>query len=184
MMLNGRLVLKNGTGDWVNGGAGVWIYKSDNTALLGFMGAQNNQNIGFYGGPANGGWGFAYDAINSRVGIGTSTPTTSLEVNGYTKLGIDAPSIKTKKITGTTAATDGGYVEIYHGLNDAKILSISMLVLNIGPGYADWYGPNTGGFGCNYYFRQASNWILVQNRFGDSAGILSRPIKVLLVYEE
>jgi hypothetical protein len=46
------------------------------------MGTQNNQNIGFYGGPANGGWGFTYDAVNSRVGIGTSTPTSSLNVNG------------------------------------------------------------------------------------------------------
>jgi hypothetical protein len=81
LQLNGRILLKNGTAPLdLNYGGGVWMYKADNSALLGFMGVQNNQNIGFYGGPS--GWGFTYDAINSRVGIGTSTPTSSLNVNG------------------------------------------------------------------------------------------------------
>jgi hypothetical protein len=79
MSLNGRLTLKNGTAD-INNGPGVWLYKADNSNLLGFMGSQNNQNVGFYGGP--GGWGFVYDAINSKVGIGTNTPTSLLNVNG------------------------------------------------------------------------------------------------------
>jgi hypothetical protein len=79
MALNGRIILKNGTAD-INNGAGIWLYKADNTGLLGFMGAQNNQNTGFYGGP--GGWGFVYNAINSRVGIGTANPTSLLNVNG------------------------------------------------------------------------------------------------------
>jgi hypothetical protein len=80
MSLNGRLILKNGSTDLIGGGAGVWLYKADNTALLGFMGAQNNQNVGFFGGPA--GWGFTYDAINSRVGIGNVTPVNRLDVGG------------------------------------------------------------------------------------------------------
>jgi len=76
MSLNGRLILRNGSTDLVGGGAGVWLYKADNTALLGFMGTQNNQNIGFFGGPAA--WGFTYDAINSRVGIGNNNPNAPL----------------------------------------------------------------------------------------------------------
>ena len=76
MILNGRLVLRNGSADLVGGGAGVWLYKADNSVLLGFMGAQNNQNIGFFGGPA--GWGFTYDAVNSRVGIGNNNPNAPL----------------------------------------------------------------------------------------------------------
>lgn len=83
MILNGRLLLKNGSLPLdVNQTPGVWLYKADNSGLLGFMGTQNNQNIGFYGGPANGGWGFTYDGLTSRVGIGTSNPTSSLNVNG------------------------------------------------------------------------------------------------------
>lgn len=77
--LSGRIVMRNGTSPLdINYGAGVWLYKADNSGLLGFMGTQNNQNIGFYGGPV--GWGLAYDAINSRVGIGTATPAFILDV--------------------------------------------------------------------------------------------------------
>jgi hypothetical protein len=75
--INGRIILKNGTNPVnLNYGPGVWMYTADNSALLGFMGVQNNQNLGFYGGP--GGWGFTYDAINSRVGIGNNNPNAPL----------------------------------------------------------------------------------------------------------
>lgn len=79
MDLSGRVVMRNGTTPLdLNYGPGVWLYKADNSAMLGFMGTQNNQNVGFYGGP--GGWGFTYDAINSRVGIGNATPAYTLDV--------------------------------------------------------------------------------------------------------
>ncbi len=87
MMLNGRLHIKNGSTPLdLNATGGVWLYKSDNSAPLGFMGTQNLKNIGFYGGPVNNGWGFVYDAINSRVGIGTSNPLQTLHVEGTTFL--------------------------------------------------------------------------------------------------
>ncbi len=69
--------MKNGTNPLdLNYGSGVWLYKPDNSALLGFMGVQNSQNVGFYGGPN--GWGFTYDAINSRVGINNNNPNAPL----------------------------------------------------------------------------------------------------------
>lgn len=81
LLLNGRMTMRNGTSPVdVNQTPGIWLYKPDNTALLGFVGAQNNQNIGFYGGPA--GWGFTYNAINSRVGIGNNDPANRLDVAG------------------------------------------------------------------------------------------------------
>ena len=89
MELSGRLVLKNGTTD-INNGAGAWLYKADNSDLLGFIGAQNNQNIGIYGGPA--GWGFTYDAINSRVGIGIANPQHPLDINGRMRLSGTSPN--------------------------------------------------------------------------------------------
>lgn len=82
MILNGRIILKNGSTDLVGGGPGVWLYKADNSTSLGFMGTQNNQNIGFYGGPL--GWGFTYDAINSRVGIGNNNPMAPLSFGATT----------------------------------------------------------------------------------------------------
>ncbi len=75
--LNGRMLLRNGTFPLdLNYGAGIWLARPDNTNVIGFMGVQNNQNMGFYGGPA--GWGFTYDAVNSRVGIGNTTPNAPL----------------------------------------------------------------------------------------------------------
>ena len=75
--LYGRITLRNGTNPLdLNLGSGIWMYKPDNSALLGFMGVQNNQNLGFYGGP--GGWGFTYNALNSRVGIGNNNPNAPL----------------------------------------------------------------------------------------------------------
>ncbi len=92
MNLKGRLHLLNGSSPLdVAQTGGVWLYKADNSSLLSFMGTQNNQNVGFYGGPVNNGWGFVYDAINSRVGIGTDNPTSSLTVNG--QVTIDQKSI-------------------------------------------------------------------------------------------
>lgn len=77
LQLDGRMTLRNGTNP-VNAdySPGIWLYKADNSGLLGFIGTQNNQNIGFFGGPA--GWGFTYDAINSRVGIGNTNPNAPL----------------------------------------------------------------------------------------------------------
>jgi hypothetical protein len=92
--LKGRITLRNGTSPLdINYAPGIWMYKADNSAALGFMGTQNNQNIGFYGGP--GGWGFTYDAINSRVGIGNNNPNAPLAF---------APSLG-KKITLYPGAT-------------------------------------------------------------------------------
>jgi len=83
LLLNGRLLLKNGTLPVdLNEPPGIWLYKADNSSQLCFVGTQNNQNIGFYGGIR--GWGFIYDGVNSRVGIGNNAPTTALDVNGTT----------------------------------------------------------------------------------------------------
>ncbi len=85
MELNGRVVLRNGTSPLdIDFTPGIWLNKPDNSDLLGFIGTQNERNIGLYGGP--GGWGFVYDAINSRIGIGTSDPSQPLHVEGTTFL--------------------------------------------------------------------------------------------------
>ncbi len=96
MLLNGRMVLKNGTNPLDPAyGTGLWMYKADNSAILGFMGVQDNNNLGFYGGPAA--WGFTYDAINSRVGINNNNPVNPLsvtgnaDVNGNLGIGTNSP---------------------------------------------------------------------------------------------
>ncbi|MBL0336701.1 MAG: tail fiber domain-containing protein [Chitinophagaceae bacterium] len=80
MVLSGKVLIKSGTG-LISDVPGVWTYKPDNSALLGFIGTQNSTNIGFFSGITNQ-WGLVFDAANMRVGIGTSAPTQALQVNG------------------------------------------------------------------------------------------------------
>jgi len=177
--VGGRMRMRSSGGN----SAGIWFTNSANNLLPAFVGMRNDNLVGFYGTTApNNGWSFLMNTANGKIGIGTDDPAAQLEVNGYTKLGSDAPSIKIKKLTGTTAPNENGYIEISHGVSAGKILSVSVLVKS--SGYNHWYGPNTGGFGVNYYCYEAGSAILISNRFGDSAAILSQPIKILIVYEE
>jgi hypothetical protein len=116
-----------------------------------------------------------------NVGIGTTSPATKLEVNGYTKLGNDAPAIKMKKLTGTTASIEGNSQIVAHGLNWLKIISISVIVQDdteyVGPSFE-----NAPGFAFDYGAN--ATYVYVVNRFGASASILSKPFKVLIFYEE
>lgn len=118
-----------------------------------------------------------------NVGIGTAAPASTLEVNGFTKNGSNAPAIKMLKLTGTTAATQGSFSSIAHGLNAAKILSVSVQVESVTN--VNWIPP---GFtylpGYEYTYVVSFNNITVYNLAGVSANILSKPIKILIVYEQ
>lgn len=118
----------------------------------------------------------------SKVGIGTSAPTAELEVNGFTKLGSNAPPIKVLKLTGTTAATQGGQVTIAHGLNVAKILAVDVLVQS-SPN--NWVHPSyVAGLGYVFNYVVGATNITVINVATQSANILSSPIKILVTYEQ
>ncbi|MCP9749175.1 hypothetical protein [Lacihabitans sp. CS3-21] len=117
-----------------------------------------------------------------NVGVGTTTPNTKFEVNGFTKLGSDAPAIKVKKLITTTSSTQGGTVFLAHGLNASKILNIQIILeysttsyippsYNFNPGYEfDWFSDST--------------FINIANKPNNSNLILSKPVKILITYEE
>jgi hypothetical protein len=118
---------------------------------------------------------------NGNTGIGVLAPTTKLEVNGFTKLGTDAPAIKVKKLTGTTAATQNGLISIPHGLTTSKILSVTVMVEYT----TDAYVPSSysrSGFECDYYI--FGDNIYIWNSATNSNSILSKPFKVLITHEE
>lgn len=117
-----------------------------------------------------------------EVGIGTAAPTAALEVNGYTKLGTTAPAVKLIKLTGTTAASQGTSITLATGVTGSKILAVNILVdyvsgSSVPPSY-------TASIGYEYdYYLNGSNLIII-NKTSNSANILSKPIKVLITYEE
>ncbi|WP_284652741.1 hypothetical protein [Flavobacterium terrisoli] len=118
-----------------------------------------------------------------EVGIGTNAPTAELEVNGFTKMGgSTAPAVKMIKLTGTTSNTQGGFVQLVHGLTSSKILSASVLVEyssgnSVPPSY-------TASAGYEYDYYVSSTSVVVWNKTANSANILTKPIRVLVTYEE
>lgn len=107
-------------------------------------------------------------------------------VTGYSRLGTrqeQAPAIKIKKLTTTSASTQTGSVTVAHGLNRDKILSIQVLLSYVA-GAADIPGSylDVPGYEYNWQVNNTNVWIL--NKNGNSANILSKPVKILIVYEE
>lgn len=117
------------------------------------------------------------------VGIKTSAPTAELEVNGFTKLGGSAaPAIKHLKLTGTTSSIQGNQTAIAHGISSSKILSISILIEYVaGASVPPQYMASAG---YEYDFYVSSTSVVVWPKNGNSANILSKPIRILVTYEE
>lgn len=107
-------------------------------------------------------------------------------ITGYTRLGArseQAPSIKMKKLTATSAATQTGSVTVAHGLDRDKIIGIQVLLSYVA-GAADIPASylDVPGYEYNWQVNNTNVWIL--NKNGNSANILSKPIKILITYEE
>ncbi len=95
---------------------------------------------------------------------------------------VATPAIKIKKLTGTTAATQGGISTITHGLTDAKILSIQVLIEWNGSGGVVTDGSGIVGF--LFKYQTGSGAITITNSPIQSANILSKPLRILITYEE
>lgn len=102
--------------------------------------------------------------------------------NGFTKLGGSAPGIKVMKLTGTTSSSQGGAVNISHGLNSSKILSITVLVEHLTGSFVHHSYTDQSGY--NFNFAIGSTNIVVYNSATSSGSILNKPIKIMITYEE
>ncbi|MFN9710930.1 MAG: hypothetical protein ACK55K_05930 [Bacteroidota bacterium] len=107
------------------------------------------------------------------------------DISGFTKLGSDAPAIKIKKFTSSTASAEGAAINIPHSIPLSKVLGIQASVVTttvfatygIIPGYT-----NSSGYEYQLYLTPTA--ITVINRTGNSAQILGKPINIIITYEE
>ncbi|WP_330115679.1 hypothetical protein SA496_01295 [Pseudomonas sp. JS3066] len=102
--------------------------------------------------------------------------------NEYTQLGDTAPAIKQKKLTGTTAATEGGTVSASHGVTSSKVIGVQVLVFHsstnaILPGWV-------ASAGYQYDVQLTSTGVQVVLHPTNSENILSKSFAVLITYEE
>ncbi|HEY0742524.1 MAG TPA: hypothetical protein VGD40_13710 [Chryseosolibacter sp.] len=125
-----------------------------------------------------------YGALTNGLHIGNTTAPSSgnLEVDGFTKSGSDAPSIKMKKLTGTTAAAEGNEVLIAHGLTVSKIISVSVIVEATATFHIHEAYTNNVEYQFNWYLTDTQ--IRIWNTAGNSGNILSKPVKILITYEQ
>ena len=123
----------------------------------------------------------AMSVYNGRVGIKKTNPTSTLHVNGYTRLGDDAPKIKMKKITDMNGA-EGTTKNIAHGLTADQILSVEAKIeyspnLYVQEGYTV-----VPGFEFNIFWDNTN--IKIRNATGNSVSIANDTVTVLVIYEE
>ncbi len=100
---------------------------------------------------------------------------------GYIMLGSDAPSIKMKKLTGTSAVS-GSSVTVAHGLDKAKIIGVQVLITN---NSGNRIPPEFTSVGSHEFefFIDGDN-IRIYSISGNSASIDENAFTVLITYEE
>jgi hypothetical protein len=114
------------------------------------------------------------------------TNFTDANMSGFTRLGESAPAIKMKKLTGTTASTEGGTTSVTHGLTASKIISFTGAI------YVDattvmpfGYKPGTAGNqGFEVHCYVSNTGFSVINHATNSENILSKPFAITIFYEE
>ncbi|MGF6692643.1 hypothetical protein M2318_002715 [Metapseudomonas resinovorans] len=111
-----------------------------------------------------------------------NTWTAKQTFNDFTQLGDTAPAIKQKKLTGTTAATEGGSVSVNHGVTSSKVTRVSVLVFHSGtnailPGWV-------ASAGYQYDVQLTSTGVQVVLHATNSENILSKSFTVVIDYEE
>ncbi|MCW5897900.1 MAG: hypothetical protein KIT10_01415 [Flavobacteriales bacterium] len=117
---------------------------------------------------------------NGNVGVGTNNPTTKLEVNGYTKLGSDAPAVRMRKYTGTTPATSSSTTSIVHGLDPSKILGVQAMLVATNLVYPN--GNTVNGYQFDCYVDGPTIRLSLPTTGSNLAG--ARAVRILVTYEE
>ncbi len=115
------------------------------------------------------------------------TNTTQIATTAFVTEAVDAitggATVLFKKLTGTTAASEGGTVNIAHGLTVTKILGVQVLVeFNLISGSC--FGPEyTRVAGYEFTYGLTSTNLVIELHPTNSENILSKAIRAVITYE-
>jgi hypothetical protein len=118
---------------------------------------------------------------NGNLSIGPQFPSAHLTVNGFSKLGYDAPSIEMKRFEGTTSASQGGVSVINHGIVGDDIISVN-LVVDLANASNSHVPQNFGLLNLEVSTSFDATNIYVQNAPSTSSNALNKPFKVTVIY--
>jgi hypothetical protein len=146
------------------------ITEAYQTSYIGVLGIINSLKIATNNGPA-------------CFIVNENQSANHVAVN-YTKLGFNAPFVKTKLYTGTTSTGAGANANstIYHGLDASKILDVKLQV-DLGP--AGMVGEEytfTTGYQTSIEVAYAT--ITVLNSISNSINIRNKPFTIFITYEQ
>ena len=125
--------------------------------------------------------GNIYNTNPGNVGINNTSPTSALDVHGFSALGENSPKIKMAKFSGTTASVLGGVTSINLGIPDSSILSISVQVEDPVNGLIQ---PQSLLTGDQYSYTVLSSVFQLTLSLSGASAILGKPFRVLVVYEQ
>jgi hypothetical protein len=125
---------------------------------------------------------FFVDADQDRVGIATNTPGADFEVNGFTKLGSDAPAIKTKMIEITTPASGISGAASSHFIT-GTIISYDIVIEAVDNKFVKPY--NTQGFSnSDYDAHVTTTSISYSGDYTTNTNIANSPLRCYITYIE
>lgn len=158
------------------------------TGAQGPQGAQGIQGLVGPTGVADSVWSRngndIYNNNPGRVGINTATPQAALDVNGFSKLGADAPVIKMKKFSGTMPAGAGGSNTLPLGIADDKILDVQVFVNSVAGGLLSPVTGSLGLTGKEYGYSIQNGVLTMETTLLNSGSVLNMPYNVLVTYEQ
>jgi len=122
----------------------------------------------------------ADDSVTVKT-YGTQTIAGNKTLSGFTALGTGNIAIKIKRLTGTTAASEGGLTAVAHGLTGSKIIGWTAKVeYNTNSGNPT--GDPTAGY--SYYsYHDGTNFNLKLHAT-ESENILTKPFTIVIFYNE
>jgi hypothetical protein len=103
------------------------------------------------------------------------------DITGFTALGTGSPTIKMKKVTGTTSDAEGGNAGVAHGLDVSKIISLNVLVVTetgnrVPHGFV-------GVNGYEFSISCTDTNVMVYNHATNSENILTKTFIATIIYE-